>query len=200
MKILLLDNFDSFTYNLFHYLDGEGTEVTVRRNDASDLFEGTFDGAVLSPGPGLPNESGQLMDFIRQRYDHLPILGVCLGFQALIEYAGGSLFNLPEVYHGRPSTCKIVLEDQLLKDVSNPFQVGRYHSWAVQPSTLPEAWKVTSMTRDIVMSASHVSLPLYGVQFHPESVLTPEGRKMIRNWLESVRNFSMRVQQDVVQQ
>ena len=186
MKVLLIDNYDSFTYNLVHYLEKSGAEVVVYRNDAKELnsliFD-AFDGVVLSPGPGLPEESGQLMSLVAQCFGRLPILGVCLGMQALVLHTSGKLYNRKGIMHGRSTTLKVLDEGVLLKGVTE-FQVGLYHSWAAEREKL-KGWTLSAVALEegAPMVIESKSDKAYGVQFHPESVLTPQGLRMITNWL-----------------
>jgi anthranilate synthase component II len=189
MKLLMLDNYDSFTWNLVHYLeDILQLEVTVRRNNEFKAHEAlAFDAIILSPGPGLPAESGNLMEVIRLCADKKPLLGVCLGLQAIVEHFGGRLSQLPAVMHGLQRNCTILEPSRIYKGVSSPFLAGRYHSWAADPHQLPACLKVTAQDEiGTIMSIEHHSLPIYAVQFHPESIMTPEGKKMLKNWLESI--------------
>ena len=186
MKVLLVDNYDSFTYNLVHYLEKLDVSVVVLRNDDPDLLEldlSTFHGLVLSPGPGLPSESGQLMAIIAKAYGTLPILGVCLGMQALAEHTGGSLYNRDGVMHGRTAMLQITEESRLLQNLEN-LQVGLYHSWAVRPESL-KGWTLCAVALEdhAPMVMENTAAQAYAVQFHPESVLTPQGLDMIRNWV-----------------
>ena len=186
MKVLLIDNYDSFTYNLVHYLEHLDVEVTVVRNDSPELQRiqyADFDGLVLSPGPGLPSESGQLMSIIDLNFGKLPILGVCLGMQALAEHTGGTLYNRDGVMHGRTAMLQRKEESTLLQNVEN-VQVGLYHSWAVRPESLNH-WKICAVALED-QAPMVMELPAqkaYAVQFHPESVLTPQGLEMIQNWV-----------------
>lgn len=184
MKVLLLDSFDSFTYNIFHYLEGMNCEVTVARNNEITLAEiEEFDKIVLSPGPGLPQDSGILMDLLKEFATRKPILGVCLGMQAIALHFGGSLYNLPNVKHGIAEIAQQKGESVLFKNISKNFEVGLYHSWAVN-SELPAELKVTAISEDgVLMAIEHQALPIYAVQFHPESILTPEGKKIIENFI-----------------
>ena len=189
MKVLLIDNYDSFTYNLVHYLEKSGAEVVVYRNDAKELnsliFD-AFDGLVLSPGPGLPEESGQLMSLVAQCFGRLPILGVCLGMQALVLHTGGQLYNRKGIMHGRTAALKVLRDSALLKGITE-FQVGLYHSWAVDKEALL-GWALcaVALEEDAPMVIESEKDSAYGVQFHPESVLTPQGLRMIKNWLALV--------------
>ena len=185
-KILVIDNYDSFTYNLVHYLKDLGCEVVVKRNDRLRIEEvASFDKIVLSPGPGIPNESGLLKEIIATYAATKSIFGVCLGQQAIGEVFGGTLINLDTVYHGVSSTITIVKDDPLFKDLPENIEVGRYHSWVVNPD-LPEELIATSFDENgQLMSLRHATYDICAVQFHPESVLTPHGKKIIENWLNS---------------
>ncbi|MHB9054813.1 MAG: anthranilate synthase component II [Paludibacteraceae bacterium] len=187
MKILVFDNYDSFTYNLVHTVKKLGyTNVEIHRNDQISLKEiDRFDKIILSPGPGLPNESGILLDVIRSYYPSKSILGVCLGEQAIAEAFGGSLINLPEVYHGVSAKMHVIDNDILFYDMLSTLTVGRYHSWVVDPKTLPDCLKVTAIDENgMIMALKHRKYDVHGVQFHPESVLTPQGEQILKNWLE----------------
>ncbi|HEY4618834.1 MAG TPA: aminodeoxychorismate/anthranilate synthase component II [Flavobacterium sp.] len=186
-KILVIDNYDSFTYNLVHYLEDLDCEVTVYRNDEFDIEEiASFDKILLSPGPGIPEEAGLLKDVIRKYAATKSILGVCLGQQAIGEVFGGTLSNLDKVYHGVATMVKTVVDDELLfEGLGNEFEVGRYHSWVVD-SSLPDVLEATSFDENgQVMSLRHKTFDVRGVQFHPESVLTPNGKRILENWVKS---------------
>ena len=186
MKLLVFDNYDSFTYNLVHLLkELTNAEIDVVRNDKIALEDiEQYDNIVLSPGPGLPSESGLLLDLIRAYADHKSILGVCLGQQAIAEAFGGSLINLTEVHHGLSEPITVCGDELLFEGLPKTFDVGRYHSWVVDPIHLPECLKVTSVDPEgQIMSLRHKQFDVCGVQFHPESVLTPYGRQMLENWL-----------------
>jgi len=186
-KILVIDNYDSFTYNLVHYLEDLDCEVTVYRNDEFDIEEiASFDKILLSPGPGIPEEAGLLKDVIRKYAATKSILGVCLGQQAIGEVFGGTLSNLDKVYHGVATMVKTVVDDELLfEGLGNEFEVGRYHSWVVD-SSLPDVLEATSFDKNgQVMSLRHKTFDVRGVQFHPESVLTPNGKRILENWVKS---------------
>ena len=186
-KILVIDNYDSFTYNLVHYLEDLDCEVTVYRNDAFDLDEiAHFDKILLSPGPGIPDEAGLLKAVIQKYGPTKSIFGVCLGQQAIGEVYGGTLSNLDKVYHGVATMVKTIVNDELLFDgLESTFEVGRYHSWVVD-ADLPEALEATSLDDNgQVMSLRHKTYDVRGVQFHPESVLTPNGKKMLENWVKN---------------
>jgi anthranilate synthase component 2 len=186
-KILVIDNYDSFTYNLVHYLEDLNCEVTVYRNDEFDIDEiAHFDKILLSPGPGIPDEAGLLKAVIAKYAPTKSILGVCLGQQAIGEVFGGTLSNLDKVYHGVATMVKTSVDDELLfEGLGNEFEVGRYHSWVVD-ANLPEALEATSFDENgQVMSLRHRTFDVRGVQFHPESVLTPNGKKILENWLKN---------------
>jgi anthranilate synthase component 2 len=186
-KILVIDNYDSFTYNLVHYLEDLDCEVTVYRNDEFDIDEiAIFDKILLSPGPGVPDEAGLLKEVIRKYAPTKSIFGVCLGQQAIGEVFGGTLSNLDKVYHGVSTLVKTVVDDELLfEGLGNEFEVGRYHSWVVD-ADLPDTLEATSFDENgQVMSLRHKTYDVRGVQFHPESVLTPNGKKMLENWVKS---------------
>jgi anthranilate synthase component 2 len=186
-KILVIDNYDSFTYNLVHYLEDLDCEVTVYRNDEFDIDEiAVFDKILLSPGPGIPDEAGLLKEVIKKYGPTKSIFGVCLGQQAIGEVYGGTLSNLDKVYHGVATMVKTVVDDELLfEGLGNEFEVGRYHSWVVD-TNLPDVLEATSFDENgQVMSLRHKTYDVRGVQFHPESVLTPNGKKMLENWVKS---------------
>lgn len=186
-KILVIDNYDSFTYNLVHYLEDLNCEVTVYRNDEFELDEiAHFDKILLSPGPGIPDEAGLLKPVIAKYGSTKSIFGVCLGQQAIGEVYGGTLSNLDKVYHGVATMVKTVVDDELLfQGLEKEFEVGRYHSWVVD-ATLPDVLEATSFDENgQVMSLRHKTFDVRGVQFHPESVLTPNGKKMLENWVNS---------------
>lgn len=185
-KILVIDNYDSFTFNLVHYLEDLDCEVTVFRNDEFELSEvAAFDKILLSPGPGIPDEAGLLKDVIKTYSPTKSILGICLGQQAIAEVFGGSLSNLEKVYHGVSTTIKILVDDEILFDtLEKEIEVGRYHSWIVN-SNLPEVLEATSIDKNgEVMSLRHTFFDVKGVQFHPESILTPNGKIILKNWLQ----------------
>ncbi len=189
MRIILIDNYDSFTYNLLHSIEEvSDAEVVVKRNDQLSIDEvNEFDAIVLSPGPGIPSEAGLLLPIIKEYAGIKPILGVCLGHQAIAEALGGSLVNLSEVFHGVESEIKIVSKSTIFENMDSVQQVGRYHSWVVDNSTLPTCLEVTAISDEgQIMGIQHNELPIYGIQFHPESVLTPCGNEMISNFIKSV--------------
>jgi anthranilate synthase component 2 len=188
MKILVFDNYDSFTYNLVQMIKEQSTaSVDVFRNDEIPLEDvKAYDKILLSPGPGIPSESGLLIPLIKTYAATKSILGVCLGQQAIAEAFGGSLTNLSKVYHGIATPVELIGESNLFEGLPKTFQVGRYHSWVVNEQDLPAELKITSKDADgYIMSLEHTSYDVKGVQYHPESVLTPEGAKIIGNWLKN---------------
>jgi anthranilate synthase component 2 len=186
-KVLVIDNYDSFTYNLVHYLEDLNCDVTVVRNDKLTLEDiEPFDKIVLSPGPGIPDEAGLLKAIIEKYAPTKSIFGVCLGQQAIGEVFGGSLINLDEVYHGVATHVTISVDDEyIFRGLDKKFEVGRYHSWVVNPE-LPEILEATSFDANgQVMSLRHKVYDVRGVQYHPESVLTPDGKKILENWVNN---------------
>lgn len=186
MKIVIIDNYDSFTYNLAHLVKELGAEVTVFRNDQFQLSElDRFDKVILSPGPGIPSEAGLLMDVIKKYAGRKPMLGVCLGHQAIGEAFGAKLTNLSEVYHGVATPCTQFGNDPIFEGLPKRIEIGRYHSWVVDKSGFPDCLDITAVSDDgQIMGLKHKNYDIRGIQFHPESVLTPDGKKMIQNWLE----------------
>ena len=186
MRIVIIDNYDSFTYNLAHLVKELGAEVEVLRNDQfqiEDLLP--YDKIILSPGPGIPSEAGLLLDVIRQYAPIKPILGVCLGHQAIGEYFGGHLTNLSQVFHGVSSTVSVTTPDYIYNELPDHIEVGRYHSWVVDTQAFPDCLEITSVSEEgQIMSLRHRQYDVRGIQYHPESVLTPHGQKIISNWLE----------------
>lgn len=185
-KIAVIDNYDSFTYNLVHYLEDLNAKVTVFRNDEFDLEElQAFDKILLSPGPGIPDEAGLLKAVIAKYAESKSILGVCLGQQAIGEVFGGSLINLDKVYHGvATKVTQAVTDETLFNGLPNDFEVGRYHSWVVANADFPAVLEITSTDENgQIMSLRHKTLDVKGVQFHPESVLTPSGKQILENWV-----------------
>lgn len=183
-KILVIDNYDSFVYNLVHYLEDLNCQVTVKRNDELYLEEAEeYDKILLSPGPGIPDEAGLLKEIIKTYGHSKPMLGVCLGQQAIAEVFGGKLINLNKVYHGVATSIEVIEENSVLfKDLPKKLDVGRYHSWVVEQ--LPDALIPTSYDENgQIMSIKHRDFPVFAVQFHPESVLTPLGKKILENWV-----------------
>lgn len=189
MKILVFDNYDSFTYNLVQMIEQiVGEKVEVFRNDeiALDDIE-KYDKIVLSPGPGIPSEAGILLEVIKKYAPTKSILGVCLGQQAIAEAFGGSLINLTEIYHGVATNAKTIKFDtKLLKKLPENLEVGRYHSWAVNPEDFPDELEITSVDENgMIMSLQHKKYDVHAVQYHPESILTPDGKKIIENFLKT---------------
>ncbi len=184
-KILMIDNYDSFTYNLVHYLEDLSCEVIVKRNDRLTLNEvDEFDEIVLSPGPGIPDEAGLLKPIIERYAPSKRIFGVCLGQQAIGEVFGGTLVNLDQVYHGVATKISITKDDYIFRGLPKQIDVGRYHSWVVQ-AELPNTLEATSFDENKqLMSLRHKEYDIRAVQFHPESVLTPQGKQILKNWLE----------------
>lgn len=188
MKILVIDNYDSFVYNLVHYLEELDCEVVVKRNDQFYMDEvSDYDKILLSPGPGIPEEAGLLKEVITTYAGKKPILGVCLGQQAIAEVFGGSLINLKNVFHGVSTTANILVPNEILfKGLGNEIEIGRYHSWVVSNDNFPDVLEVTSIDENKqIMSLRHRAFDIKGVQFHPESVLTPKGKEIIKNWVQS---------------
>lgn len=186
MKVLVIDNYDSFVYNLVHYLEELDCEVTVLRNDRFDLEEvAQYDKILLSPGPGIPEEAGLLKEVIKHYATTKSILGVCLGQQAIGEVFGGTLENLNDVFHGVATQANILVNDEpLFKGLGNNIEIGRYHSWVISNTHFPEVLEITSTDENgQIMSLRHRLYDVRGVQFHPESVLTPKGKQIIKNWV-----------------
>ncbi len=188
IKILLFDNYDSFTYNLVHAIKSLGYEnVDVYRNDKIELSQiDLYDKIILSPGPGLPSEAGIMMEVIKKYAGKKSILGVCLGHQAIAEAFGAKLENIPTVFHGVQTAIKIMKEDYLFAGLPNEILAGRYHSWIVSKSDFPDELEVTAVDKaGDIMALKHKTLDLHGVQFHPESILTPDGVQIIQNFLQT---------------
>ena len=196
MKIVIIDNYDSFTYNLAHLVKELGAKVTVLRNDQFSLNDlEPFDKIILSPGPGIPSEAGLLLDVIRHYAGRKPILGVCLGHQAIGEVFGAQLENLSEVFHGVATPCQIsgnpvsgesgfVSIDPIFKGLPSNITVGRYHSWVVSKEDFPACLEVTATSPEgQIMALRHRLYNIHGIQFHPESVLTPDGKSIIKNYI-----------------
>jgi anthranilate synthase component 2 len=187
MRVLLLDNYDSFTYNLAHMLrEISDVRLLIAKHDQITLDAiGEFDKIILSPGPGVPEEYPLVINAIQHYFTYKPILGVCLGMQAMYEAFGGSLLNLQTVHHGVSSSVTIVdPHDNVFHDIAPNFLAGRYHSWVCDPVTLPPALFITAKdAHGNMMACRHGSFPLHGIQFHPESILTPHGKQMIENFI-----------------
>ena len=185
-RVVIIDNYDSFTYNLAHLVKQLGAKVEVFRNDQFTLNQlERFTKIILSPGPGIPEEAGLLMDVIRTYAGRKPMLGVCLGHQAIAEVFGGKLVNLKEVYHGIATEGTQFGNDPIFSGLPKRIVMGRYHSWVVDRAGFPDCLEVTAMSDDgQIMALRHRNYNLHGIQFHPESVLTPEGATIVRNWLQ----------------
>ena len=186
MKIVIIDNYDSFTYNLSHLVKELGAEVSVVRNDEFEQEAlDAFDKIILSPGPGIPSEAGLLLEVIRHYAGRKPILGVCLGHQAIGEVFGGQLTNLSTVFHGVATEGTQLGNDYLFDGLPERITMGRYHSWVVDREGWPEALEVTALSDEgQVMALRHREMDIHGIQFHPESVLTPQGATIVSNWLK----------------
>lgn len=186
-KIVLIDNYDSFTYNLAHLVKQLGAVVDVVRNDQFMLNQlEPYDKILLSPGPGIPSEAGLLLDVIRTYAGRKPIFGVCLGLQAVAEVFGGTLENLTEVYHGVATEGTLLDNEPLFRGLPRRIMMGRYHSWVASRTTLPDCLEITAESDDgHIMGLKHRNYDIHAIQFHPESVLTPEGRKIMENWLRA---------------
>ena len=192
-KLFLIDNYDSFTYNLFQYLSELGAKVTVRRNDRFTLAEleaSEPDAIVVSPGPGTPDDSGLTCEVIERYAGRYPILGVCLGHQAIGQVFGGKVVRAPSIFHGKVSEIQHDGKS-LFQDLPNPFVATRYHSLVVAPESVPDCLEVSARTADgVIMGLRHRDLPVEGVQFHPESALTTEGKHLLKNFIDSVAEFT----------
>lgn len=188
MKILVIDNYDSFTYNLVHIIRALGYLPDVFRNDKIQVEEvKKYDKILLSPGPGIPDEAGIMKETVKEYGSSKSILGICLGHQGIGEVYGATLFNIPKVLHGVTSTATVKdFDEYLFRNVSPTFQATHYHSWAVRADSITPELKVTAVNEEgLVMGLSHVRYDVKGLQFHPESVMTPEGPAMIKNWLNN---------------
>lgn len=186
-KILLIDNFDSFTHNIEHLITKLGYEVeTLRNNDFSIEYINNFEKIIISPGPGLPSESNQIIEVVQQYCKNKSILGICLGHQAISLAFQGNLKNLSQVYHGVSSEITILDSDEkIFTNLPKNIEVGRYHSWAIDENNIGNGLKVTSISEEgTIMSIKHELFDVVGIQFHPESILTPHGEQIIKNWLE----------------
>lgn len=188
MKTVIIDNYDSFTYNLAHLVKELGAETDVLRNDKFRLEElEPYDKIILSPGPGVPEEAGLLLNVIRTYAGRKPILGVCLGEQAIGQAFGGKLTNLSEVFHGIQTNVKIKNKDYIFSGLPTEIPVGRYHSWVVDTDGFPEELVITAISSEgQIMALKHRKYDVHGIQFHPESVLTPDGKQIVGNWLKGV--------------
>ncbi len=185
MRILLIDNYDSFTYNLVHAIEPLVDELVVCRNNRFNLEDvASFDKIIFSPGPSLPEEAGLMLSVIDRYHKEIPMLGVCLGFQAMVEYFNGELTNLNPVRHGESKYIRVLNSECLFKGLNLKQEVGLYHSWGVLEQMLPSEFiKLAEDDEGVIMAIRHNKYPLTGVQFHPESVMTPNGNKMLENWI-----------------
>ena len=186
IRIVIIDNYDSFTYNLSHLVKELGAEVTVLRNDQFQLADlEPYGKIILSPSPGIPSEAGLLLDVIRTYAGRKPILGVCLGHQAIGEVFGVQLENLSNVFHGVATPCRIIADDPIFGGLDPVITVGRYQSWVVAHDGLPACLEVTAQSDEgQIMALRHREYDIHGIQFHPESVLTPEGKTIIKNFIQ----------------
>jgi anthranilate synthase component II len=185
--ILIIDNYDSFTYNLYQYIGEINPDIEVYRNDRitiGEIREKKPTHIVISPGPGFPKDAGISVELIRELGKEIPTLGVCLGHQAIGEAFGGKVIHARELMHGKASSVEVTTECELFSNLPQKINVGRYHSLIVQKENLPDVLKVTARTEDgEIMGLKHIKYPVYGIQFHPESILTPEGKEMLKNFL-----------------
>ncbi len=188
-KILIFDNYDSFTYNIVHLVNSLGYDADVYRNDRISIEQaGAYERMIISPGPGLPCESGILPELLRRYAPHKSILGICLGHQAIGECFGAHLENLPHVYHGVATPVKVIGQDPIFDGLGGEFTVGRYHSWVVSDEDFPSCLNVTARYGNgQIMALAHRRYDVRGVQFHPESILTPQGHILMKNWLSMPR-------------
>jgi len=187
MHILLLDNYDSFTYNLAQILrESNLCTFDIIKNDKIDIKKAEkYDKILLSPGPGLPSEAGKMFELIEEYHKKKSILGVCLGMQAIAEFFGGEIYNMNKVFHGINEEINIQAKSIIFADLNSKQNVGLYHSWAVSKNNFPDDIKITAISKNnIIMSLEHKKLPIYGVQFHPESYISKNGNKIIENWLK----------------
>jgi len=187
MKLLVIDNYDSFTYNLVYVLRQLKVDIEVHRNDKITPEQAIkFDGIVLSPGPGIPEEAGNMPAIIERCAGKIPILGICLGHQAIAQYLGADLMNNPEVFHGVQTPITVLNKPcPIFDNISDSFVAGRYHSWEVNGKTLPETVEITAVAEnDCIMALQNREKLLFGVQFHPESIMTPEGATIIKNFID----------------
>ncbi|MDP4664360.1 MAG: aminodeoxychorismate/anthranilate synthase component II [Salibacteraceae bacterium] len=186
-SIFVIDNYDSFTFNLVHLLEQLDVPIEVRRNDAFEIAElATFSHILISPGPGLPEEAGKTMQVIETYLGQKSMLGVCLGMQALLQHAGAQIQNMKTVQHGAQSQISVQSDSKLFKGLPDIINVGRYHSWAFETDALPSNYREISRSEDgYLMAVQHKELDVHGVQFHPESIMTEFGLEMMKNWVGS---------------
>ncbi|MDC0230528.1 aminodeoxychorismate/anthranilate synthase component II [Aureispira] len=198
MKILIIDNYDSFTYNLVQYLrEGSSCLVEVFRNDQIEIRAiAKYDAIVLSPGPGLPKDAGLLLEIIKTYAESKPILGICLGHQAIAQAFGAQLENLTQVYHGIATPVSILKQKDIFKNQQSEISVGRYHSWIVDKKTIPDCLEVIAEDKNgQIMAVQHKRFPVTGLQFHPESVLTPNGKELLKNFINLIVNCHLKKRQ-----
>lgn len=192
MSILVIDNYDSFTYNLVYILKQINIEYEVYRNDKINPEEAlNYEGILISPGPGIPEEAGNMPAIIMHCAGKIPILGICLGHQAIAQYLGATLINQAKVFHGIQSNIKLAQKSSaIFKGIPREFKAGRYHSWEVNPENLPNELEITAFDDQLrIMAIQHTKLNLYGVQFHPESIMSPEGAIIIQNFIKICKKF-----------
>ncbi|MEN9333905.1 MAG: hypothetical protein RLY35_1085 [Bacteroidota bacterium] len=185
MRIILIDNYDSFTYNIVHYLEQLGVKLEVVMNDAGEMpIWADFDAVVISPGPGLPENSGFLMDWLGVIPKDKPVLGVCLGLQSLVVHTGGEIVNLPAPLHGQKGVIHEIQLGCIWSDISTPVAIGHYHSWVANPEKLPDCWDILAKDEQgHIMVIAHKERPWFAVQFHPESILSDQGILWFDLWL-----------------
>ncbi len=186
-KIVIVDNYDSFTYNLVHIIRELGYEIDIFRNNTIEVDQvATYDKIILSPGPGIPDEAGILKAIVKELGSSKSILGVCLGHQGIAEVYGAKLFNIPQVLHGVTSQLQVIKSrEKLFQSLPTNFNVTHYHSWAVIPETIPNELEVTAVNKDgLVMAIAHKTFDVRGVQFHPESIMTEHGKTIMKNWID----------------
>lgn len=185
MRLFILDNYDSFTYNIVHAVRTLGTEPVIARNDRIGISDvASYDKIIISPGPGIPSEAGILPELLDRYATEKPILGICLGEQAIGEHFGAKLHNLQDVYHGVCTQVKVIADDYIFDNIPDTFLAGRYHSWVVDPGDFPADLEITALDdHGNIMALRHRYLDVRGVQFHPESILTPDGLTILKNWL-----------------
>ena len=190
-RIAIIDNYDSFTYNLVHYLEEiTNEEVTVFFNNQVTITElDKYDAIVISPGPGIPTEAGITLSIIKHFAGKKPILGICLGHQAIAEAFGGSLRQLSQVLHGVVRVCSITNDDAIFTGINSSFETGRYHSWVPDEKSFPDCLEILATDEtNCIMILKHKEHHIYGMQFHPESIMTPEGKKLLMNWVDMINN------------
>ncbi len=186
MEAALIDNFDSFTYNIVELVRRiPGVDLAVLPYDQLNIGElDRYEKLIISPGPGLPDEFPKLQDILKAFHSRIPMLGICLGHEAIARFFGAELAHLPSVVHGQPKEIRITGESLLFKDLPQKFKAGLYHSWVIDKNTLPDELKVTALSEDVnIMSFRHKKYELFGVQFHPESIITEYGKEMMTNFL-----------------